>query len=134
MTEDTQKPAESKPTFDFVKNRGPVTLTFGKAINLPSGMGLYDLLEKIRLAAQDKITTSSDDWISLHEVYDGTIVCCRHSYDNGSSYYEMTWSINASGEVELGEAKEVKPETTFVPVSKRYSSVNPTPSVFDGLV
>lgn len=121
-------------TFDFVKNRGPVTLTFGKAINLPSGTGLYDLLEKIRLAAQEKIAASSDDWISLHEVYDSTAVCCRYSYDNGSTYYEMAWSINADGQVELGEAKEVKPETSFVPVSKRWAAVNPPDSIFGDIV
>lgn len=131
MTDITETKA---PAFDFVKNRGPVSMTFGKAISLPSGMGLYDLLEKIRLAAQEKIAASTDDWISLHEVYDDTAVCCRYSYDDGSTYFEMTWSINTAGEVELGEAKEVKPETTFVPVAKRYTAANPAPSVFGGLV
>jgi hypothetical protein len=109
-------------SFDFLKNRVPVTLTFAKNIALPAGLGIYDLLDKLRAATHEKMSASSDDWVSLHEVYDDKLICCRYGYGDGDSgHFMMTWSVDTEGNVVLGDATEVEPVTSYIPVAKRYS-------------
>ena len=61
----------------------------------------------IREAAHNQVIGSRDGWLSIEGTYDDAVVVCAYIDGEGTKYYQLTWSLQPSGEVLLSDQAEV---------------------------
>lgn len=61
----------------------------------------------IREAAQMSVIGSREGWLSIEGTYDDAVVVCAYLNGEPSKYYQLSWSMQPSGEVLISDQSEV---------------------------